>query len=61
MMTKKENKKYSWENSKIAIYFLLGLYKGCPSYRKSLQPSNENIHDFSCFHFFFGHFSPPGF
>jgi hypothetical protein len=40
MMTKKENKNTA-ENSKIAIYFLLDLHKGCPSYRKSLQPLKE--------------------
>jgi hypothetical protein len=28
---------------KIVIYLLLGLHKGCPSYRRSLQPSKENI------------------
>jgi hypothetical protein len=29
---------------KIAIYLSLGLHKGRPSYRRSLQPSKENIH-----------------
>jgi hypothetical protein len=33
--------------SKIAIYFFLGLHKGRPpNYRRSLQPSNENIQHF---------------
>jgi hypothetical protein len=30
--------------SKIAIYISLGLHKGRLSYRRSLQPSKENIH-----------------
>jgi hypothetical protein len=29
--------------SKIAIFLSLGLHKGCPSYRRNLQPSKENI------------------
>jgi hypothetical protein len=29
--------------SKIAIYVFLGLHKGRPGYRRSLQPSKENI------------------
>jgi hypothetical protein len=32
--------------SKIAIFLSLGLRKGCPSYRRSLQPSKENIQHF---------------
>jgi hypothetical protein len=32
--------------SKIAIDLSLGLLKGCPSYRKSLQPSKEIIRYF---------------
>jgi hypothetical protein len=32
--------------SKIAIYRSLGLHKGGPSYRRSLQPSKENIQHF---------------
>jgi hypothetical protein len=32
--------------SKIAIYLSLGLFKGRPSYRRSLQPSKENIQHF---------------
>jgi hypothetical protein len=31
---------------KIAICLSLGLYKGCPSYRRSLYPSKENIQHF---------------
>ncbi len=34
-------KYFCW--SKIAIYLSLGHYKGRPSYRRSLQPSKENI------------------
>jgi hypothetical protein len=29
--------------SKATIYLSLCLHKGCPSYRRSLQPSKENI------------------
>ncbi len=41
-------KKYIWNFvfffwSKIAIYWSVGLHKGRPSYRRSLQPSKENI------------------
>jgi hypothetical protein len=32
--------------SKIAIFLSLGLHKGRPSYRRSLQPSKESIQDF---------------
>ncbi len=49
-MTKNwRRKKYSWKffkyffDKKIAIYLYLGLHKGRPSYRKSLQPSKQNI------------------
>jgi hypothetical protein len=31
---------------KLSIYSYLGLEKGCPSYRKSLQPSKQNIQHF---------------
>ncbi len=45
----KLKKIYCWEKitfwSKIAIYLYLGLHKGRPSYRRSLQPSKENIQD----------------
>jgi hypothetical protein len=37
---------YIFFGSKIAIYFFLALYKGRPSYRRSLQPSKENIQHF---------------
>jgi hypothetical protein len=32
--------------SKIAIYLSVDLGKGCPSYRRNLQPSKENIQYF---------------
>jgi len=32
--------------SKLAIYLYLGLHKGRPSYRMSLQPSKENTQHF---------------
>jgi hypothetical protein len=32
--------------SKTTIYFFLVLHEGRPSYRRSLQPSKENIQDF---------------
>jgi hypothetical protein len=32
--------------SKTTIYFSLGLQKGRPSYRRSLQPTKENIQHF---------------
>ncbi len=44
----------------------LGLHKGRPSYRRSLQPSKKNIQHFITwkfcpfFLFFVGHFCPPG-
>ncbi len=38
--------------SKIAIYLSLGLYKGRPSYRRSLQPSKENIQQFKTWNLF---------
>jgi hypothetical protein len=34
---------------KIVIYLSLGLHEGCPSYKKSLQPSNMNIQHFKNF------------
>ncbi len=51
--------------SKIAIYLSLGLHKGRQSYRRSLQPSKENIKHFETliswlFSIFVGHFCPPG-
>jgi hypothetical protein len=46
-------KKFTAENfSKIAIYLILGLHKGRPSYRRSLQPSKENIQHFKTFFLF---------
>jgi hypothetical protein len=50
--------------SKIAIYFFPGLYKGHPSYRRSLQLSKENIQHFKkwnllTFFFFMGLLCPP--
>jgi hypothetical protein len=35
-------KNISFFISKIAIYFSLGLHRGRPNYRRSLQPSKEN-------------------
>ncbi len=40
---------FSW--SKIAIYLSLGLHKGRPSYRRSLQLSKENIKHFKTWKF----------
>ncbi len=37
--------------SKIAIYLSLGLHKGRPSYRRSLQPSKEKIQHFKTWNF----------
>ncbi len=37
---------FSFFCSKIAIYLSLGLQKGGPNYRRSLQPSKENIKHF---------------
>jgi hypothetical protein len=48
-MTKKLKKKITAEKklnffgSKTTIYLSLGLHKGRPGYRRSLQPSTENI------------------
>jgi hypothetical protein len=38
----------TWKNTaeKFIIYLSLGLYKGRPSYRRTLQPSKENIQPF---------------
>ncbi len=50
----KIGKKYSWIIffwSKTAIYLSLGLHKGRPCYRRSLQPSKENIQHFLFFYF----------
>ncbi len=43
--------------STTAIYLSLGLHTGLPSYRRSLQPSKENIRGKNIF---VGHFCPPG-
>jgi hypothetical protein len=56
-ITAEKNLIYFW--SKIAIYLSLGLLKGRPSYRSSLQPSKENIQhlktlNFSTFFHFCG-------
>jgi len=51
---------------KIAICLSLNLHEGRPSYRKSLQPSKENIQHLKTWNFltffsiFEGHFWPPG-
>jgi hypothetical protein len=49
--------------SNLAIYLSLGLYKGRPSNRRSLQPSKENIKHFKTSNFLtfsllVGHFCP---
>ncbi len=51
--------------SKIAIYLFLCLHKGRPNYRRSLQPSKENILHFKTWNFltflkFCRSFCPPG-
>ncbi len=38
--------------SKLAIYLSRGLHKGCSSYRRSFQPSKENIQHFKYYNFF---------
>ncbi len=67
-MTKKI-KKFTAEKkilgSKTTIYLSIGLHKGRPSYRRSLQSSKENIQHFKTWNFVFfsifvGHFCPPG-
>jgi hypothetical protein len=68
-MTKNWRKK-SWFFSssiftkKIAIYLSLGLHKGRPNYRRSLQPSKENIRHLKKWNLlsisiFVDHFCPP--
>ncbi len=57
-------KKFTAEK-KFAIYLSLGLRKGRPSYRRSLQPSKMNIQHFKTWNFliffyFCGSFFPPG-
>ncbi len=67
----KIEKNYSWKKIKFffwlktKIYLSQGLHKGRPSYRRSLQPSKENIQHFKTWKFytfsiFVGHFCPPG-
>ncbi len=52
------NKKFIFFISKIDIYLSLGLWKGCPSYWRSLQPSKENIQHFENMKFFLFFASP---
>ncbi len=65
-MTENLEKIYSGKNvtffiSKTTIYLSLGLHKGCPSNRRSLQLSKENIQHFNTWNFFFVcNFCPPG-
>jgi len=66
----KIEKIYSWKKrekfgSKTTIYLSLGLHKGRPSYRRSLQLSNEtssasNMNFFLFFSTLLGNFCPPG-
>ncbi len=56
-------KKLNFFGSKTTIYLSLGLHKGRPSHRKSLQPSKENIQylktwKFWTFFYFCGSFLP---
>jgi hypothetical protein len=44
--------KLSYIGSKIAIYLSLGHHKGRTSYRRSLQPSKENIQHFKTLKFY---------
>ncbi len=56
---------YSWKKiffwQKIAIYFSLGLHKGCLSSSSSLHPSKENIWHLKTWNFFtfVGNYGPP--
>jgi hypothetical protein len=63
----KLKKIYNWKFlflfscSKISIYLSLGLHKGRPSYRRSLQLSKEiNQENSVLFYIFMGLFCPPG-
>jgi hypothetical protein len=63
----KLGKIYSWEKfflSKNNNYLSLGLHKERPSYRRILQPSEENIQHFKTRNFLIfvtvSHFYPPG-
>jgi hypothetical protein len=68
LMTKKKKKlqmkkKLNFFGSKTTIYLSLGLHKERPSYRRSLQLSEENIQHFKkhgFFSTFMGYFCPPG-
>ncbi len=69
LITKNWRKKLQKKNiyffgSKTIIYLSIGLLKGRPSYKRSLQLSEENIQHFKTWDFLFfssfvGHFSPP--
>ncbi len=67
LMTKNWGRKIQLEKIFIfEIFFSLGLLKGHSSYRRSLQPSKENIQHFKKWtlwlcSIFVGHFFPPGF
>ncbi len=63
----KLEKMYSLKKFNIFLFQILislsqGLHKGQPSYRRSLQPSKENIQHFKMLflNFFVVHFCPPG-
>jgi hypothetical protein len=48
---------------KTTLYLSLGLHKGRPSYKRSLQLSKENVQalqNMKFFTTFVGHFCPPG-
>ncbi len=47
----KKSQYFFW--SKIAVYLSLGLHKGHQSYRRSLQPSKQNIQHFKTWNVFF--------
>ncbi len=51
-----------FKNLKIVIYLSLRLHKGRPSYRRSINPSKENIQHFKLkiSAFLWGQFCPPG-
>ncbi len=46
-------KEINFFGSKTTLYLLRGLHKGRPSYRKSLQPSKENIQHYKTWNFIF--------
>ncbi len=72
LMTKNFRKKYNWTfffksflYQKLQFTYPLGLYKGGPSCRRSLQPSKENTQhykkwNYSTFSIFVGLFYTPG-